>query len=209
MGAPIGSRNAKAYHAAKTQDALKKLTEALDEIRASGARYPSLTSLSKALSSTVGLSDVRLRQNPNYRQLLDEHFESYVQKSFETACRRNKVTALQKEIFGLRLELSNLQASNSRLRAAIEQQLNRSEAAPSAQGSAPPTCSSSSNDFESTAYLVLALMHHVKGFQIDFENEVIVDAASLIGRERVAGPNLCGAFIRWCRDKGLSSKDGV
>lgn len=209
MGAPIGSRNAKAYHAAKTQDTLKKLTDALDEIRVSGARYPSLTSLSKALSRRVGLSDVRLRQNPNYRQLLDEHFESYVKQSSTPASRRNKVAALQKEIFGLRLELSNLQASNIRLRAAIERQPNQSEAVPSAQGSGPPTCSSSSNDFESTAYLVLALMHHVKGFQIDFENEVIVDAASLIGKERVAGPNLCGAFIRWCCDKGLGSKDGL
>lgn len=204
MPAPKGSKNAKAH-----QDAVmsknKRLIEAeLARLKEARAKFDSITALSQAVSKTIKLTDVTIRRNPAYRDLILKYINDQGARTGYMSRAEAELNNLRHKVTELEIRLSNTSANNDRLRAYVskiqdaERNTLRTTSAPSGKDD--------EIDWKQNCYrtyqLVYALVSH-SYYEINLSKDTIEDRTGIEGNEIVAGANLAKPFVEWCRKQGL------
>tara|TARA_R100000655_G_scaffold98344_1_gene141684 strand:+ start:1055 stop:1699 length:645 start_codon:yes stop_codon:yes gene_type:complete len=214
MPAPKGSKNARAYQVALVSKNKRLVAAELARLKEVRAKFDSITSLSQAVSKATPLTDVTIRRNTAYRELILKYINDQGARSGYMSRAESELNKLRHKITELEIRLSNISADNQRLRAYVSN-LKDSDGSTLRISSAPSDESEEVDevDWEQNCYrtyqLVCALVSH--GFyEINFSNNTVEDRTGIEGNEVVAGGNLAKPFVEWFRKQGLgdgNSKD--
>ncbi|UOA15969.1 hypothetical protein [Sulfitobacter dubius] len=195
--------NAKSYQDGLIQKHSALIVEELARLREARACFNSLTALSKAVAKNTGLTDVTLRRNNLYRNLLLNYLKSQGGRSGYASRSEAELNELRHKVTELELSLSNTKAETARLRAFCEK-MDVSDPPDPQPNDYIPLANSSDEDWEHncqrTYYLVQALLSRAF-FVTNFEKNIIEDPAEIGDEELVAGSNLAKPYIDWCRSR--------
>jgi hypothetical protein len=203
MPARRGSNNAQSYQDALIQKHRALVVEELARLREDRACFNSITALSKAVAKATGLTDVTLRRNNLYRNLLLNYLNNQGGRSGYVSRAEAELNKLKHKVTELELSLSNAKTETARLRAFCEK-VNVSDSPEPKLIDYSPLPNSSEEDWEHnchrTYYLVQALLSRAF-FVTNFEKNIIEDPAEIGDEELVAGTNLAKPYIDWCRSR--------
>lgn len=204
MGAPKGSRNAKAYHDEHTKKCVNEIRSVLKSMINSGLVVRNITALSNYVANQIKTSSVTLRRNLVYRELLENHLVRQRGAATILSDRDRQIASLRAKMKVLELDLANTKADKKRLESRVRLVDERPAVGMPKRKEIPP--GKDSADFESTAYLVLAILERIDGLEIDEKNEVIIDRAAPPNNQIIVGPAYCRPFIKWLKKR--SPEDG-
>lgn len=193
-----GSKNAAKYQQQLVEGTMSLLNNILADMSSSGALFENITSLSKFLEKRSGTSNVTLRRNPRYRELLDKYLNSQRGAVGVLSKTQQDLNVLKTRIKLLEIENSNKATNIRRLEAALSNLAKNADIAPlPLEVPEVDRSRNSYDDFTCTANLVLALLELLPGVIVDSERHVIIDEHSLSADDIVATENLAGPFIEW------------